>query len=238
MMFCFAATIKPIFLHWVETDRTPEIAPNRRNLLYDVDRTCSEPDDRIKHVLDTDPRPAGIPLPPSSHAKAVNAFGSAKILELELRRVLRGEIRFDAGACASYASDRSSYRQAPIGMVIPRDNDDVIAAMTACRKFGAPVLSRGAGTSLAGQCCNVAVVFDYTKYMNRILEMNKPVKLGFLFSPTEFETHAEVSFVEAVASTIANRQGFHEAAAIDVLACVRNRVVRRIRDVERFDTEL
>src|SRR5207249_771928 len=72
MMFCFAATIKPIFLHWVGTDRTPEIAPNRRNLLYDVDRTCSEPDDRIKHVLDTDPRPAGIPLPPSSHAKAVN----------------------------------------------------------------------------------------------------------------------------------------------------------------------
>src|SRR5207253_3870936 len=52
------------------------------------------------------------------------------------------------------------------------DNDDVIAAMAACRKFGAPVLSRGAGTSLAGQCCNVAVVFDYTKYMNRILEMN------------------------------------------------------------------
>jgi len=63
-------------------------------------------------------------------------------------------------------------------------------------------------------------------------------KLGFLFSPTEFETQAEVSFVQAVASTIANRQRFHEAAAIDVLACVRNRVVRRIRDVERFDTEL
>jgi FAD/FMN-containing dehydrogenase/Fe-S oxidoreductase len=126
----------------------------------------------MKHVLDTDSRPAGMPLPPSSHAKAVNTFGPAKELELELRRVLRGEIRFDAGARAIYASDGSNYRQAPIGVVIPRDNDDVIAAVAVCHKFGAPVLSRGAGTSLAGQCCNIAVVLDYTKYMNRILEMN------------------------------------------------------------------
>jgi hypothetical protein len=64
--------------------------------------------DRMKHVPEITAGLTGIPLPPSSHAKAVNAFGSAKILELELRRVLRGEIRFDAGACASYASDRSS----------------------------------------------------------------------------------------------------------------------------------
>src|SRR5438093_1808693 len=126
----------------------------------------------MKHVLDTDSRPAGSPLPPSSHAKAVDTFGPAKELELELRRVIRGEVRFDTGARALYASDGSNYRQAPIGVVIPRDNDDVIAAIAACRKFGAPVLSRGAGTSLAGQCCNVAVVLDYTKYMNRILAMN------------------------------------------------------------------
>ena len=84
----------------------------------------------MKHVLDTDTRPAGMPLPPSSHAKAVDTFGPAKELELELRRVLRGEVRFDAGARAIYASDGSNYRQAPIGVVIPRDNDDVIAAMT------------------------------------------------------------------------------------------------------------
>ena len=48
----------------------------------------------------------------------------------------------------------------------------MIAALAACRKYDAPVLPRGAGTSLAGQCCNVAVVFDFTKYMNRILEIN------------------------------------------------------------------
>ena len=71
-----------------------------------------------------------------------------------------------------YATDGSNYRQIPIGLVVPRDADDVAAAMAACRKYGAPVLPRGAGTSLAGQCCNVAVVLDFTKYMNRILELD------------------------------------------------------------------
>ena len=55
----------------------------------------------------------------------------------------------------------------PIGVVIPRDNDDVLATVGACRAIGAPILSRGGGTSLAGQCCNVAVVFDFSKYMQR-----------------------------------------------------------------------
>ena len=60
----------------------------------------------------------------------------------------------------------------PIGLVVPRDAEDVAAAVDACRRFGVPVLPRGAGTSLAGQCCNVAVVLDFTKYMNRILEID------------------------------------------------------------------
>ncbi len=60
----------------------------------------------------------------------------------------------------------------PIGLVVPRDAEDVIAAVAACRRHGAPVLSRGAGTSLAGQCCNVAVVLDFTKYMRQILELD------------------------------------------------------------------
>src|SRR5499433_3847022 len=99
----------------------------------------------MKHVPDIESYPGTAPLPPSSHAKPVNTFGPAKELELELQRVLRGEVRFDTGARAMYASDGSNYRQAPIGVVIPRDNDDVSAAIATCRKFGAPVLSRGAG---------------------------------------------------------------------------------------------
>ena len=112
------------------------------------------------------------PLPLSSHAKPVDSFAQASQLENELRRVVRGEVRFDRGSRAIYATDGSNYRQIPIGLVVPRDADDVIAAVDACKKFGAPLLPRGAGTSLAGQSCNVAVILDFTKYMNQILEID------------------------------------------------------------------
>jgi FAD/FMN-containing dehydrogenase/Fe-S oxidoreductase len=112
------------------------------------------------------------PLPLSSHAKPVDSFSQASELEHELKRTVRGEVRFDRGSRALYASDASNYRQIPIGLVVPRDSADVVAAVAACREFRAPVLPRGAGTSLAGQSCNVAVVLDFTKYMNQILELN------------------------------------------------------------------
>ncbi|HLZ93403.1 MAG TPA: FAD-binding and (Fe-S)-binding domain-containing protein [Candidatus Acidoferrum sp.] len=115
------------------------------------------------------PRP---PLPLSSHGKSVDTFAAAAELEHELRRGVKGDVRFDRGSRALYATDGSNYRQIPIGLVLPRDDEDVVAAVAACREFGAPVLPRGAGTSLAGQCCNVAVVLDFTKYMNRILELD------------------------------------------------------------------
>ena len=112
------------------------------------------------------------PLPLSSHARPVDVFRDAKELEAELTRVVKGEVRFDRGSRALYATDGSNYRQIPIGLVVPRDDEDVIAAVAACRKYDAPILPRGAGTSLAGQCCNVAVVLDFTKYMNGIIELN------------------------------------------------------------------
>ncbi|HJV62736.1 MAG TPA: FAD-binding and (Fe-S)-binding domain-containing protein, partial [Albitalea sp.] len=93
-------------------------------------------------------------------------------LQAELRRRVRGEVRFDDGSRALYAADASNYRQVPIGVVIPRSADDVIAAVAVCHEFGAPVLPRGGGTSLCGQCCNVAVVLDFSKYMNRVLEID------------------------------------------------------------------
>jgi FAD/FMN-containing dehydrogenase/Fe-S oxidoreductase len=116
------------------------------------------------------------PLPLSSHAKPVDSFAQASALENELKRVVRGEVRFDRGSRALYATDGSNYRQIPIGLVVPRDAADVIAAVAACRKYEAPVLARGAGTSLAGQCCNVAVIFDFSKYMNQILEIDPVAK--------------------------------------------------------------
>src|SRR5208337_1903871 len=106
-----------------------------------------------------------VPAPRSSRT---DASGLAQAL----RRALRGEVRFDQGSRALYASDGSNYRQVPIGVVLPHDTDDVLAAISMCREFGAPLLCRGGGTSLAGQCCNVAVVLDFSKYMARILEID------------------------------------------------------------------
>lgn len=96
----------------------------------------------------------------------------AKALASELQRKLSCEVRFDDGSRALYATDASNYRQIPIGVVLPKTVEDVVATVAACRAYGAPVLSRGGGTSLAGECCNVAVVMDFSKYMNRVLELD------------------------------------------------------------------
>src|SRR5579859_6576844 len=117
-------------------------------------------------------------LPLSSHGKPVDTFADAHALESELRKNVRGEVRFDRGSRALYSTDASNYRQVPIGLVIPRDEDDVIATVAACRNFAAPVLPRGAGTSLAGQSCNVAVVLDFTKYMNRVIELDAQQRIA------------------------------------------------------------
>src|SRR5690348_11678140 len=110
--------------------------------------------------------------------KQSRTFVESRELEAALKKTVRGEVRFDRGSRALYATDASNYRQVPIGLVIPRDEADVIAAVAACRKFGAPILPRGAGTSLAGQCCNVAVVLDFTKYMDAILGLDARQKFA------------------------------------------------------------
>lgn len=109
-------------------------------------------------------------------ASAAKSFaGDVAALEASLRRNFRGEVRFDRGSRALYATDGSSYRQVPIGVLLPRDADDVIASVSICREYGSPLLCRGGGTSLAGQCCNYAVILDFSKYMAEILEID-PVR--------------------------------------------------------------
>ena len=93
-------------------------------------------------------------------------------LEAALRLALKGEVRFDAGARAAYSSDASNYRQVPIGVVLPRSAEDIVATLAACRAHGAPILARGGGTSLCGQTVNVAVVIDASKYLDRVLELD------------------------------------------------------------------
>jgi FAD/FMN-containing dehydrogenase/Fe-S oxidoreductase len=107
-------------------------------------------------------------LLPSSHARHSDTFPAASELEARLRKKIRGEVRFDAGSRALYATDASNYRHIPIGLVIPLDEQDVITTVEICRSLNAPILSRGAGTSLAGQGCNAAVILDFSKYMNKM----------------------------------------------------------------------
>src|SRR3989454_457634 len=113
-------------------------------------------------------------------AKSVSV--NSEELAVALRRSVSGEVRFDDGSRALYATDGSNYRQVPIGVVLPHDVDDVIATIALCREFGAPLLCRGGGTSLAGQCCNVAVVLDFSKYMAKILDID-PVRRSARVQP-------------------------------------------------------
>lgn len=103
-------------------------------------------------------------------------------LEADLRTAVRGEVRFDAGSKALYASDASNYRQVPLGVVVPADADDIVAALGVCRRFDVPFLTRGGGTSQNGQGVNVAVVADTSKYFNRVVSID-PVAQRAIVEP-------------------------------------------------------
>jgi FAD/FMN-containing dehydrogenase/Fe-S oxidoreductase len=96
----------------------------------------------------------------------------ARALARELAADVRGEVRFSAGSRALYANDASVHRQLPIGVVIPKSAADVVTAVEICHRHGAPIGARGCGTGLAGQTVNEAVIFDFSKYMHAILELD------------------------------------------------------------------
>jgi FAD/FMN-containing dehydrogenase/Fe-S oxidoreductase len=96
----------------------------------------------------------------------------------QLAADISGEVRFDAGSRALYATDSSNYRQVPIGVVVPASRADVIRTVAICREHNAPLLPRGGGTSLAGECCNTAVVVDFSKYLNRVLSIDVQRRLA------------------------------------------------------------
>jgi hypothetical protein len=93
-------------------------------------------------------------------------------LGTELAATVDGEVRFDPGDRALYATDASNYRQVPIGVAIPRSAAAIASTVELCRKFEAPIVMRGGGTSLAGQGCNFAVLIDCSKYLNRVVAID------------------------------------------------------------------
>lgn len=94
-------------------------------------------------------------------------------LERELRARVKGEVRFDERTRSLYATDASPYEIRPLGVVVPRSQDDVRATVETCARYVVPLLPRGGGTSLAGQTVGRAVVLDVSKYLTRVLEVNR-----------------------------------------------------------------
>ncbi|HEY3228620.1 MAG TPA: FAD-binding protein, partial [Roseiflexaceae bacterium] len=90
----------------------------------------------------------------------------------DLRASVKGDVQFDALSRALYATDASIYQIEPLGVVVPRDEQDVAAVLRAARRHHAPIVARGGGTSLAGQAVGRGIQLDFAKYMNRLLELN------------------------------------------------------------------
>ncbi|WP_067281062.1 FAD-binding and (Fe-S)-binding domain-containing protein [Streptomyces jeddahensis] len=93
-------------------------------------------------------------------------------LRSRLRAAVRGDVDFGVTARALTTMDASNYRRVPLGVVAPRDADDVAAVLAVCREHGVPVVARGGGTSIAGQATGAGVVLDFTRHMNKIVSLD------------------------------------------------------------------
>ncbi len=108
--------------------------------------------------------------------------------EAELRRLVEGDVRFDAATQAIYSTDASNYRRIPVGVVIPRHEGDVLNALALARENAIAVLARGGGTGLAGQTCNAALVLDFSKYMKAVKSIDAGRRLAVV-EPGVVQSH-------------------------------------------------
>jgi FAD/FMN-containing dehydrogenase/Fe-S oxidoreductase len=105
-------------------------------------------------------------------------MASINSLRDQLTRSIEGEVRFDAGSRALYSTDASNYRLVPVGVVIPRHEEDVARAVGLASENRIPILPRGGGTALAGQTVNAALVLDFSKYMNVVRQVDPDRRLA------------------------------------------------------------
>ncbi|WP_373604644.1 FAD-binding and (Fe-S)-binding domain-containing protein [Streptomyces sp. b62] len=109
---------------------------------------------------------SGPPVPASDASAASPAFVAA------LRSAVRGASDFGPTARALTTMDASNYRRVPLGVLAPRDADDIAAALTVCQEYGVPVVPRGGGTSIAGQATGTGLVLDLTRHLRAILDLD------------------------------------------------------------------
>ena len=110
---------------------------------------------------------AGTPAP-QADARQVDA----EALRRELTQSIEGEVRFDTISRALYSTDASVYSIRPLGVVVPKNREDILRAVEICRRFRCPLTMRGGGTSQAGQAIGEGLQIDTSKYYNRVLEVN------------------------------------------------------------------
>lgn len=143
-----------------------------RRLLYSPNVSRSDTDKRGAMSRDGD----RVSLPVLDHRAgaggAPDTAGALGGLEAALRSRVRGDVRFDRHDRMLYATDASMYQVEPLGVVIPETVDDAAEAVAVCAERGVPILPRGGGTSLAGQCTNRAVVIDSSRSCRRVLEID------------------------------------------------------------------
>ncbi|NED02488.1 FAD-binding oxidoreductase [Streptomyces sp. SID6648] len=104
--------------------------------------------------------------PSATASQASPAFVAA------LRSAVRGATDFGPTARALTTMDASNYRRVPLGVLAPRDADDIAAALTVCQEYGVPVVPRGGGTSIAGQATGTGLVLDLTRHLRAILDLD------------------------------------------------------------------
>ena len=103
---------------------------------------------------------------------------AVEAVQRDLSARVRGEIDFSPGTRALYATDASNYRQVPVGVVFPHTTEDVVQIVRTCYEHDIPILPRGGGTSLAGQCCNVALVIEMSRHLRGVLQMDPGRRLA------------------------------------------------------------
>lgn len=135
-------------------------------------RPDGQPERRPERRPRAHPTPDPSPDAPTNPPARTQPHETSRDLHAALTRAVRGDIAFDTTARALTTMDASNYRRVPLGVVSPRDADDIAATLAVCREHGIPVVPRGGGTSIAGQATGTGIVLDLTRHMNRILDLD------------------------------------------------------------------